>query len=166
MNIGTKSILFGVHQFVLHPLQVFLAWVVLYKSLPKFHQLCAIVTHDWGYWGSPNMDGIAGSEHPRRAGDAWRNFGKFGRKVSWEIYGHSGSYASEYNIPRSKLFKADKLCVIFIPCYLYVVLSSLSGEIREYMEISYNKKLPNITTKDKIKWFFMTTGRIMERVYE
>ncbi len=168
MNVGTKSILFGVHQFVLHPLQVFLAWLVYYKRFPKLHQLCAIVTHDWGYWGSPNMDGEEGSKHPEIIADLWRVlFGKFGKKVAMEIYGHSGSYAWKYNIPISKLYKADKLCVVFIPCYLYVILGSLSGELHEYMENSCQAKLNKsyIKTEHKVKWFFQTTGKIMERVY-
>ena len=175
MNIGTKSLLFGVHQFVLHPLVVLLAWLVYYKSVPKFYQLCAIVTHDWGYWKQHNMDGEEGNNHPERAAKMWRHFGKFGENVAGEIRGHSGSFASEYGFPQSKLFKADKLCVVFIPCYLYVVLGSLSGEIYEYMGIP-NSKLKDLYYTDKrffsarmaakIKWFFQTTGKIMERVYD
>ncbi|KKK99728.1 hypothetical protein LCGC14_2629800, partial [marine sediment metagenome] len=67
MKTGTKSLLFGVHQFILHPLMVLLAWFVYYKRAPKFYQLCAIVTHDLGYWGLSNMDGEEGSLHPERA---------------------------------------------------------------------------------------------------
>ncbi len=168
MNIGTKSLLFGVHQFLLHPLFVLLAWFVYYKRAPKFFQLCAIFTHDWGYWGSPNMDGEEGSNHPERAANLWWCFGKFGEKVAKEIEGHSGSYASLVHVPVSKLFKADKLSVIFMSCYLYVFLGSLSGEIIEYMEISCNAKLNKsyIKTKHKIRWFYGTTDRIMGRVYE
>ncbi len=166
MNVGTKSLLFGVHQFLIHPAFVLLAWLVYYKRPPKFYQLCAIFTHDWGYWGSPNMDGEKGSSHPERAANMWRLFGKFGRKVAREIDGHSGSYALRYGFPTSELFKADKLSVIFYPCYLYVILGSLSGEILEYMEVSYTKKLSDVKTEDKIKWFFATTHRIMERVYD
>ena len=166
MKIGTKSLLFGVHQFILHPLMVFAAWLLYYKRLPKFYQFCAIVTHDWGYLGLHNMDGEEGSLHPERAANMWRFFGLFGYKVAREIEGHSGRFASRFYIPKSKLFKADKLSVIFFPCYLYVFLGSLSGEIIEYMEISYNKKLENVNTKNKIQWFFMTTSKIMGRVFD
>ena len=162
MKTGTKSLLFGVHQFILHPLVVFLAWMLYYKRLPKFYQLCAIVTHDWGYLGLPNMDGDEGSNHPEKAANMWRFFGRFGEKVAGEILGHSGNYAGKYRVPQSKLFKADKLSVIFFSCYIYIIFSSLSGEIYEYMEISNWKRFK---TKDKIQWFFMTTSKIMERVY-
>ena len=161
MKIGTKSLLFGVHQFMLHPALVLLAWLVYYKRFPRLFQLCAIVTHDWGYWGCSNMDGNEGSNHPLRAGKMWR-YSKFGRKVMWEIYGHSGSFASVNNFPLSKLFKADKLSMIFLSCFVYLILSSLSGEIIEFMKISGYKKF---RTQDKIHWFYGTTHKIMERVY-
>ena len=164
MKVGTKSLLFGVHQFALHPLSVLLAWLVYYKRFPRFHQLCAIVTHDWGYWGSPNMDGDEGSYHPERAADMWRLIpSRFGEQVAAEIEGHSGSYTSKYGLPLSQLFHADKLSVMFYSCYLYIFLGSLSGEILEYMEISGCEKFK---TQDKIQWFFGTTHRIMERVYD
>ncbi len=166
MNVGTKSLLFGAHQFLLHPLMVLLSWLVYYKQMPKFYQLCAIVTHDWGYWGSPNMDGEEGREHPEKAANIWRLSGKFGVKVIGEILGHSASYASKYRLPVSKLYKADKLSPIFISCYFYVFLGSLSGEILEYMEVSYGRKLYNVTTTDKIKWFCGTLKPFIERVYD
>ncbi len=175
MKVGTKSLLFGVHQFVLHPLTVLLAWLVYYKSIPRFYQLCAIVTHDWGYWDSPNMDGREGSNHPLRAGIMWLHFGRFGERVANEIIGHSGSYASRVGITKSQLFKADKLSVIFMPCYLYVFLGSLSGEILEYMEISdgerkdlyyTDKRFSKARTRVKIQWFFETTHLILKKVYD
>ena len=163
MKIGTKSLLFGVHQFMLHPALVLLAWLVYYKRFPRLFQLCAIVTHDWGYWGCSNMDGNEGSFHPERAAGLWSYFGRFGEDVAFEILGHSGSYASHFNFPLSKLFKADKLSVIFLSCFVYIILSSLTGEIIEYMEISGYKRFK---TQDKIHWFYDTTHKIMERVYD
>lgn len=67
MTTGTKSLLFGVHQFLWHPLTVLLAWVYLYRSFPNPKELLCIFVHDWGYWGCPNMDGPEGERHPERA---------------------------------------------------------------------------------------------------
>lgn len=65
MKIGTRSILFGAHQFILHPVCVALAWRKLYGSLPRDPRIwLAFIVHDWGYWGCPNMDGPEGKMHP------------------------------------------------------------------------------------------------------
>lgn len=64
MKIGTKSILFGVHQFIIHPLFVALAWWQLY-GVPWDPRLwVAFFVHDIGYWSKPNMDGPEGETHP------------------------------------------------------------------------------------------------------
>ena len=68
MRIGTKSLLFGAHQFVLHPFFLAIAWRKLYGSFPTDPRIwLAFVVHDWGYWGCPNMDGDEGKLHPWRA---------------------------------------------------------------------------------------------------
>src|SRR5574342_444860 len=66
MKIGTKTLLFGVHQFLWHPLTVWHAWVKLYGRQPHWWELVAIFCHDLGYWGLPNLDGPEGREHPLR----------------------------------------------------------------------------------------------------
>lgn len=64
MNIGTRSILFGYHQFAIHPWFVAWAWWRLY-SFPWDPRLwVTFFVHDLGYWGKPNMDGAEGEEHP------------------------------------------------------------------------------------------------------
>jgi hypothetical protein len=80
MRVGTKSILFGVHQFILHPIFVAIAWHKLYGKYPEycyrswsldlpkywFSLLFCFIVHDLGYWGSPEMDGPNGGDmHPR-----------------------------------------------------------------------------------------------------
>lgn len=63
MNIGTKSLLYGAHQFLIHPIFVFLAWWRLY-GFPWDPRLWIVfLVHDWGYWGKPNMDGEEGEKH-------------------------------------------------------------------------------------------------------
>lgn len=70
MKIGTRSLLFGVHQFLWHPVTVVIAWRKLYGRLPHWHELIAIALHDIGYWGLPNIDGAEGREHPVRGAAA------------------------------------------------------------------------------------------------
>lgn len=64
MKVGTKSILFGYHQFLIHPLFVALAWWKLYGFPWDPRLWVAFFVHDVGYWGKPNMDGAEGESHP------------------------------------------------------------------------------------------------------
>lgn len=64
MNVGTKSVLFGVHAFWWHPFTVALAWRKLYGRWPSIAEWICIFCHDVGYWGCPNMDGKEGRQHP------------------------------------------------------------------------------------------------------
>ena len=65
MKVGTRTILFGVHQFLWHPFIIWRAWRWLYGKNPTWPELVAIFCHDLGYWGKPNLDGPEGSTHPR-----------------------------------------------------------------------------------------------------
>ncbi len=129
MKVGTKSILFGVHQFILHPIGVFIAWCKLY-GLPNFKELICIITHDWGYWGLPNMDGVEGKNHPEFAAKFAKKW--FGQEYYDLCLYHSRSYALKDNKEPSKLCWADKLCIKYNPWWIYVPLSILTGEIYEY----------------------------------
>jgi hypothetical protein len=64
MKIGTKSLLFGVHQFAIHPWFVALAWRRLYGFPWDPRLWVSFFVHDLGYWGKPNMDGPEGETHP------------------------------------------------------------------------------------------------------
>lgn len=147
MKMGTKSLLFGVHQFFIHPLMVLWAWRIIYRKWPKPFQLCAIITHDWGYWGLSNMDGAEGETHAERSSDLWyRCKGShklfcFGLSVRYQIKGHSRFSAKKWNHGMlSELFQADKLSVALYPRWLYLLLGNLSGEIHEYMAIAKDKE--------------------------
>ena len=64
MKLGTKSLLFGAHQFILHPMFVAIAWIKLF-GFPKDPRVwVAFLVHDWGYWGKKDMDGEDGKTHP------------------------------------------------------------------------------------------------------
>jgi len=75
MTIGTKSLLFGVHQILLHPLFVAAAWKRLY-SFPWDPRLwVAFFLHDIGYFGCSDMDREEGARHPEwGAALMWRLF--------------------------------------------------------------------------------------------
>lgn len=153
MKTGTKSVLFGVHQFIIHPLMVLWAWLIIYRSWPKMHELAAILTHDLGYWGQPNMDGPEGENHPEISAAWWRGrFGDFGDRVAFEILGHSRFHAENNHIPLSKLFKPDKLSTALYPRVLYLILGNLSGEINEYMGLCKGGKYDELNKVGVTQW--------------
>jgi len=131
MNIGTKSLLFGVHQFMWHPFTVWLAWRKLYGR-PSANELICIVIHDWGYWNKPNMDGAEGEKHPEFAADlAARILGaEYGKLCRY----HSRHYSRNEAQPPSSLCWADKLSILYDPWWLYLPRAWLSGELHEYRQ--------------------------------
>ena len=135
LNVGTKSVLFGVHAFWLHPFYVYWGWKLIHKRRPNAAELCAIITHDLGYWGCPDMDGDIGETHPERVAKLWRKYfpGKFGKQVSTLILGHSSYYTARHNLIRGDLYSPDKLATGLYPTWLYMLLGTLSGELDEYI---------------------------------
>ena len=63
MKTGTKSLLFGAHCMLVHPVMVAVAWARLYGFPLDPRVWLAFVLHDIGYWGKPNMDGKEGKTH-------------------------------------------------------------------------------------------------------
>lgn len=137
MTIGTRSLLFGVHQAFIHPWFVALAWWKLYGFPCDPRLWVAFFVHDLGYFGKPNMDGPEGEHHVELGarimgllfGRRWRRF---------TLY-HSRFYATRNGMPPSRLCYADKLAIVLTPKRLYLVLGMLSGEIDEYMERAHTK---------------------------
>jgi hypothetical protein len=64
MKVGTKSVLYGAHCFLLHPWFVAAGWRRLYGFPWDPRLWVAFFVHDLGYWGKPNMDGPEGELHP------------------------------------------------------------------------------------------------------
>lgn len=63
MKVGTKSVLFGAHCFLIHPFFVMAAWIKLY-GFPLHPAIwLSFFFHDLGYWGKLNMDGEEGETH-------------------------------------------------------------------------------------------------------
>jgi hypothetical protein len=134
MKVGTKSVLFGAHQFILHPLLMALAWWRLYGFPADPRLWVAFVVHDLGYIGKPNMDGPEGETHVelgarimgRLFGPKWHDFCLY----------HSRFYAKRAGRPYSRLCVADKLVIALEPWWLYLPRAWASGELSEYMAIA------------------------------
>lgn len=140
MKIGTRSLLFGIHQFIWHPIFVYKAWCYLYCKRPSWKELVCIIIHDWGYWGKPNLDGVEGILHPELGA---RLALKWFRHDYWKLcVGHSRSYINYlyknhiYHASISKLCWADKLSFCFEPAWFYLLRATLSGELKEIYELS------------------------------
>jgi hypothetical protein len=152
MKPGTKSILFGAHQFLIHPLVVFIAWWKLYGFPNDIRLITAFIVHDWGYWGKPNMDGPEGETHvilgarimtflfdrsslPHEYFITVEDEEKSYRIGPWGQFSlfHSRFYAKAHAKPYSQLCVADKYSPYLEPWWLYLPRVIATGEIREYM---------------------------------
>lgn len=130
MKTGTKSLLFGVHQFLWHPVTVWLAWRALYGQRPTWRETVCIAVHDLGYWGSSNMDGEEGERHPYFGANlAGRLFGP--RYYDLCLY-HSRYLSEKLGRQPSKLCWADKFSMGWDPSWLYLPRARWSGELAEY----------------------------------
>ena len=156
MKMGTKSLLFGVHQFIWHPITVFLAWRYLY-GMPTWKEAVCIFIHDLGYWGSSDMDGEEGIKHPEWAA-RWaynhldRQYEPYDLPNVHFIYYdlclyHSRNYARMHSAAPSKLCWADKFCYKYDPVWFYVIRAELSGEIAEYRNLPNNKNFKGTTAE-------------------
>lgn len=132
LKLGTRSVLFGAHQFLLHPLFLALAWTKLYGFPSDPRLWAAFFLHDVGYIGKENLDGAEGETHPELGGkimaklfgESWGEFTKF----------HSRFFANLDERTPSPLCAADKLATTLVPKPVYLALIHLSGEVDEYLE--------------------------------
>lgn len=136
MKIGTKSVLFGAHCFFLHPFFVAAAWTKLYGFPLDPRLWVAFFVHDLGYLGKPNMDGPEGELHPEWGAAVMRLL--FDRSQSWRwhdfVLYHSRYYAKTRGGQPSRLCFADKLAFSLTPRWLYLPMTTWTGEINEYLK--------------------------------
>ena len=162
MRIGTKSVLFGVHCFLLHPFLIAYGWWKAYRTRrvyigdrsmydmlsgrgvhvvkqPVYANIfdprvwVAFIVHDLGYLGKPNMDGPEGETHP-----------ELGAKIMYVLFGepwgdfvllHSRYYAKRLDRELSALCVADKWVGVIEPAWLYLPRARASGELAEFLEV-------------------------------
>lgn len=138
MKIGTRSLLYGAHQFLIHPIMLAVAWNKLFGFPLDPRLWVAFIVHDWGYWGKSNMDGEEGETHPEFGG--WLMNYLFGPKWGNFTLLHSRFYAKQHNQPPSQLWAADKLATILTPQWIYLPMVKATGEIKEYMDEEVSQK--------------------------
>jgi hypothetical protein len=138
MRIGSKSLIYGAHQVLIHPIAIAYAWTKLYGFPLDLRLWCAFLIHDWGYWGKSNMDGESGERHPVKGAAIMRLL--FGKAWGDFTLLHSRFYATKLNRQFSRLAVADKLASTVLPAWLYVPMVCLTGEADEYMHCTSLKE--------------------------
>lgn len=135
-----------------------MAWLKLYGR-PSIKEIICIIIHDWGYWGCPNMDGVEGEKHP-----------EFAARIAGKLFGegyynlcllHSRHYARNAGLEPSQLCWADKLSMLYEPCWFYLVRARLSGELREYRKVAAIAGFMPLAATDK-QWFYWVKSRLVK----
>jgi hypothetical protein len=177
MKTGTKSVLIGAHQIIIHTITVFLAWCELY-GFPNWKEFICILLHDIGYVGLSNIDGWEGVRHPDYS--AAFIAGLFGEQIqktesgsepyiftgtySQLVLYHSRNAAARFNATPSKLCWADKLSVKYDPWWLYLPRVIISGEIEEFRELANQfGEIP--LSKTNREWYRWAQARMIRKAY-
>lgn len=136
MKLGTKSLIYGAHQFLLHPLLLAICWWKFYGFPWNYKLWFAFALHDIGYWGKSAMDDKDGKTHPELGAHIMgKLFGK-----NWETFTecHSRHYAKLRGYVPSRLCVADKYVICVQPSWLYLPMTVATGEINEYLDQAHN----------------------------
>lgn len=130
---GTRSLLWGTHNPVLHGWCLFAAWRRLYGFPYDVRLWLAFLVHDVGYWGMPNINGPEGETHPSSGGDLMTRW--FGEEWGLFTWCHSRHYAARIGMAgrESQLCAADKLAITVLPAWCYLLIATASREIAEYV---------------------------------
>jgi hypothetical protein len=134
MRVGTKSILFGAHSFLIHPLALFEAWRRLYGFPWDPRLWVAFVVHDLGYFARASMEGAGSEVHVKLGGKIMETL--FGRRWGDLCRRHSREWCVRYGQPYSCLCVADKLAFVITPAWLYLPMARVTGELAEYMAVA------------------------------
>lgn len=151
MRQGTRSLLFGVHQFLWHPLTVWLAWRRYYGACPNWRETICIIVHDWGYWGSRCMDDHYGEHHPERSARFVRWLGP---EAVYLVTYHSRYLSARHGVEPSRLCWPDKLSFIYEPRWWYLLRARATGELWEYIRaaVAGGHVPPNATPEQWFDW--------------
>ena len=152
MKIGTKSILIGAHCFFLHPFFVAFAWYKLYNFPFDIRLWFCFFLHDIGYLGKNGMDSDEGETHPELGANIIRFL--FGDKWGDFCLYHSRYYCKRQDRKPSQLCFADKLAFVYTPKWLYLPMTTFTGEIDEYLKNGQKSDSEHWTPTnfDKDKW--------------
>lgn len=176
MKIGTKSLLFGCHQFIWHPITVALAYRKLFREWPDLAGWLCIIFHDIGYWGCAEIDGPQGKLHPLKGALIVGNLVKWWRRLCGDraflalVVGgsaaqrcllHSRSIAIDNKVSPSDICWADKYAVVIEPDWFYLLRTWLSGEANEFAEnaIASGHLPPDATNLEWHRWY---RGKVLD----
>jgi hypothetical protein len=138
VKIGTKSVLFGAHNPVIHGVYNAIAWGKLWGIPWDPRLLLGFAVHDLGYWSSPNLEGPEGERHVELGARIVTRL--FGPKWGSLCAGHSRHWARRCGRPVSRLCFADKLAFVLTPDWLYLLMTRATGELYEYMQKSRDRQ--------------------------
>lgn len=177
MKIGTKSLLFGCHQFLWHPLTVALAYRKLFRQWPDLVGWLCIVFHDVGYWGRGDIDGKEGKLHPllgaqlvgklvywwsRLRGNKEFSSCLIGAEAAHRCIFHSGSLARDNGEAPSDICWADKFSLFIEPEWFYLLRTRLSGEMLEFKHHAIDSGHVPATATDR-EWLHWFKGHLLTR---
>lgn len=178
MKIGTRSLLYGTHQFLWHPWTVALAYRRLYRKWPDLFGWVDIFVHDLGYWGCADIDGKQGKKHPRRGADLASKFTywfltRIRGRVHWgaamdasdqwfRTLLHSSSLARELGLEPSDLCWADKYSIFCEWEWFYLLRTTLSGEIDEFVKnaVEAGHLRYRVSNREWLRWY---KARLLQR---
>jgi hypothetical protein len=133
-------------------------------SLFDWRLWLAFFLHDIGYWGLEYMDDAQGELHPLRGAWLVSQWGGHHDGEQWYKFSimHSRYMAQRWGgAPLSNLYGADKLAIALTPWWLYVPLTRLTGEIREYREAQKNRddydmhghRRGRVSFREDVRWY-------------
>ena len=123
---GTISVIIGVHSPI-HSIMVTIAWVKLYKKLPKFWELCCIFLHDIGHIG---LDYLTYKDQKDL-------HTLLGAKIAGKLFGRKG-YELLIDHDKNKnnyLYKPDKYSWYISPKWVSYVNAIVEPKIKAGMGI-------------------------------
>lgn len=122
MKEGTKSVLFGCHNPLMHGIWVLMAWRLEYRSWPQWWEVIGIFLHDVGVWGRQYLSDDEAKIGHWQLGAGVSSYlvyvlsGDVALAYSTEIF-IAGHCPEESHRPESKLARADKRSWLIAPSW-------------------------------------------------